>query len=101
MMSFFVLLIVIIRYAGNSVPLGLSWKATRAVLTAINLEYFDAATALKLLNLVYFCNVLSTGQLPLQVVHLVRIAAIENSHCWGNVRLANVIGRYYLGDKEC
>ena len=50
------------------------------------LEYFFI-TALELVNSVYFCNVLSTGQLPIQNSQLCthNVLLQRASHFWGNV----------------
>ncbi|NJM74153.1 MAG: hypothetical protein HC862_31015 [Scytonema sp. RU_4_4] len=71
-------------------------------------------TALGLLDLVYFCNVLSMGQLPFQVFQRqvlylgkpqdrtgspVRIMLCSKEPPFrGNVSLDNVVGRYFPND---
>ncbi len=59
-----------------------------------------AITALGLLDLVYFCVVLSTGQLPSQIFHPVRIMVLlRRAFPKGSeVSLDNVIGRYFPDD---
>jgi len=55
---------------------------------------------LGLLDLVYFCVVLSTGQLPSQIFHPVRTTVLLGRAFpkGSNVSLDNVINRYYIKD---
>jgi hypothetical protein len=49
-------------------------NTTRQIYSSSNINEI-AATVLELINLVCFCDALSTGQLPFQIVDSVRIAA--------------------------
>jgi len=78
-------------YVGNSVTKraerdGSTWLTSHESCGFNRLEYF-VITALESRNSGYFCDVLSTGQLPIQISQLCthNVLLQRASHFWGNV----------------